>query len=191
MFQCTKCFCKDSTIEIHYFMLFILRFFFCGFAMILFAKHNDSKESRTVVCCILGFRECRAPRFFYKYTQWAIYIMLFLLEKGCENMLLLMTCLSNFFFSSIVRHVQVNNEGAIRFYEKFGFEIVEEKKNYYKRIEPADAYVLQKSFRQPKAMQNGEAEKKSWHGHLCRFILTVHFFSCHNVIGLKGRGVGS
>lgn len=45
------------------------------------------------------------------------------------------------------RHVQVNNEGAIKFYAKHGFEIVEEKKNYYKRIEPADAYVLQKTFR--------------------------------------------
>lgn len=46
------------------------------------------------------------------------------------------------------RHVQVNNDGAIKFYEKFGFKIVEEKKNYYKRIEPADAYVLQKTFRE-------------------------------------------
>ena len=48
---------------------------------------------------------------------------------------------------SCFRHVQVNNEGAIKFYEKFGFEIVERKQNYYKRIEPADAFVLQKTFR--------------------------------------------
>ena len=41
----------------------------------------------------------------------------------------------------------MNNEGAIKFYEKFGFEIVERKQNYYKRIEPADAFVLQKTFR--------------------------------------------
>ena len=40
----------------------------------------------------------------------------------------------------------MNNDDAIKFYENFGFQIVEEKKNYYKRIEPADAYVLQKSF---------------------------------------------
>ena len=53
------------------------------------------------------------------------------------------------------RHVQVNNDGAIKFYEKHGFEIVEEKKNYYKRIEPADAYVLQKTFRK-------KEETKKW-----------------------------
>lgn len=44
------------------------------------------------------------------------------------------------------RHVQENNEVALAFYKKFGFEIVEKKKDYYKRIEPSDAYVLKKSF---------------------------------------------
>ena len=44
----------------------------------------------------------------------------------------------------------MNNESAIKFYEKFGFEIVEKKQNYYKRIEPADAFVLQKTFRPTK-----------------------------------------
>lgn len=44
------------------------------------------------------------------------------------------------------RHVQVNNESAIEFYKKFGFEVVDMKKNYYKRISPADAYVLQKNL---------------------------------------------
>merc|ERR1712179_224106 len=53
-------------------------------------------------------------------------------------------------YDNVFLHVQVNNEGAIKFYEKHGFEIVEEKKNYYKRIEPADAYVLQKTFRAKK-----------------------------------------
>ena len=42
------------------------------------------------------------------------------------------------------RHVQLNNDGAIEFYKKFGFKIVETKEHYYKRIEPADAYVLEK-----------------------------------------------
>lgn len=46
-----------------------------------------------------------------------------------------------------VRHVQVNNQSAIDFYKKFGFEIVETKEQYYKRIEPADAHVLMKLLR--------------------------------------------
>ncbi|KAL0280620.1 UNVERIFIED_CONTAM: hypothetical protein PYX00_001854 [Menopon gallinae] len=50
-------------------------------------------------------------------------------------------------FDSIFLHVQVNNEDAIAFYKKFGFEIVETKEHYYKRIEPADAHVLQKTLR--------------------------------------------
>ena len=45
------------------------------------------------------------------------------------------------------RHVQVSNAGAIGFYKGFGFEIIETKKQYYKHIEPADAYVLQKTLR--------------------------------------------
>ncbi|CAB3371307.1 probable N-acetyltransferase san [Cloeon dipterum] len=51
-------------------------------------------------------------------------------------------------FDSIFLHVQVNNASAIEFYKKFGFEIVETKEHYYKRIEPADAHVLQKTLRQ-------------------------------------------
>lgn len=46
-------------------------------------------------------------------------------------------------------HVQINNDTAIEFYKKFGFEIVETKKNYYKRIEPADAHVLELKLRNP------------------------------------------
>ncbi|XP_055700285.1 probable N-acetyltransferase san [Phlebotomus papatasi] len=50
-------------------------------------------------------------------------------------------------FDSIFLHVQVNNEGAIQFYKKFGFEIVETKDFYYKRIEPPNAHVLQKNLK--------------------------------------------
>ena len=49
-------------------------------------------------------------------------------------------------FDAVVLHVQINNEGALEFYKKFGFEIVETKKAYYKRIEPADAHVLEKKI---------------------------------------------
>ncbi|XP_054167452.1 N-alpha-acetyltransferase 50-like [Oppia nitens] len=58
---------------------------------------------------------------------------------------------------SIFLHVQVNNDGAIDFYKKFGFEIVETKEHYYKRIEPADAHVLQKTLKKGrKSQKSGE-----------------------------------
>ena len=67
-------------------------------------------------------------------------------------------------FDSIFLHVQVNNKGAIDFYTKFGFEIVETKELYYKRIEPADAHVLQKSIRKTNntdhTLVNGHSNKK-------------------------------
>jgi len=50
-------------------------------------------------------------------------------------------------FDSVFLHVQVNNSSAIEFYMKNGFEIIETKSQYYKRIEPADAHVLQKTFK--------------------------------------------
>lgn len=53
----------------------------------------------------------------------------------------------------------MNNVGAIDFYKKFGFEIHETKKHYYKRIEPADAHVLQKTLRP--TLTNGEVEHVS------------------------------
>lgn len=64
-------------------------------------------------------------------------------------------------YDNVFLHVQINNEGAIKFYEHFGFEIVEQKENYYKRIEPADAYVLQKTFRETTpAVVNGDVSKE-------------------------------
>jgi len=49
-------------------------------------------------------------------------------------------------YDSVFLHVQINNESAINFYRNFGFDVVETKQNYYKRIEPADAYVLEKKL---------------------------------------------
>ena len=70
---------------------------------------------------------------------------------------------------SFSRHVQVNNEGAIDFYKKFGFEIVETKEHYYKRIEPADAHVLQKTIRLPQQpsvpLLNGTVPHAKTNGH--------------------------
>jgi len=53
----------------------------------------------------------------------------------------------------------VSNKDAIAFYEKFGFHIVELKENYYKRIEPADAYVVQKNLKEHKVETNSVSAK--------------------------------
>uniref|UniRef100_A0A2C9W573 N-acetyltransferase domain-containing protein n=1 Tax=Manihot esculenta TaxID=3983 RepID=A0A2C9W573_MANES len=46
--------------------------------------------------------------------------------------------------SEIYLHVQTNNEDAIKFYKKFGFEITDTIQNYYTNITPPDCYVLTK-----------------------------------------------
>ncbi|TYZ65666.1 hypothetical protein PybrP1_007037, partial [[Pythium] brassicae (nom. inval.)] len=46
----------------------------------------------------------------------------------------------------IYLHVQTNNTVALQFYRHFGFEVTETLRNYYKRIEPPDCYVLLKSL---------------------------------------------
>ena len=42
--------------------------------------------------------------------------------------------------------IKTSNNSAIDFYQQNGFKIVETKEGYYKKIEPADAYVLQKEI---------------------------------------------
>jgi len=44
---------------------------------------------------------------------------------------------------SIYLHVKVDNQLAIQFYQRFGFAVKELKKNYYVRMEPPDAYVME------------------------------------------------
>ncbi|EFO17087.1 acetyltransferase [Loa loa] len=45
---------------------------------------------------------------------------------------------------NIFLHVQINNESALDFYKRFGFEVVGVAEKYYKRIEPDSAYILVK-----------------------------------------------
>ena len=48
--------------------------------------------------------------------------------------------------NEVALHVQINNDDAIKFYQRFGFAIVETAPAYYKRIEPSDAYLLRKTL---------------------------------------------
>ncbi|XP_057248405.1 uncharacterized protein LOC104887712 isoform X2 [Beta vulgaris subsp. vulgaris] len=52
--------------------------------------------------------------------------------------------------SEIYLHVQTNNEEAMNFYKKFGFEITDTIHNYYTNITPPDCYVVTKYFSQTK-----------------------------------------
>eukprot|EP00929_Paragymnodinium_shiwhaense_P045314 TRINITY_DN2316_c0_g1_i1.p2 TRINITY_DN2316_c0_g1~~TRINITY_DN2316_c0_g1_i1.p2 ORF type:complete len:195 (-),score=68.82 TRINITY_DN2316_c0_g1_i1:142-726(-) len=48
-------------------------------------------------------------------------------------------------------HVQTSNTEALSFYGSFGFEVTEEIKNYYTKIDPPDCYVLRKRVNQEAA----------------------------------------
>ena len=65
---------------------------------------------------------------------------------------------------SVFLHVQVNNSEALEFYKRFGFEVVETKEKYYKRIEPADAHVLQKKISPQQQQQQQQQRLKSVNG---------------------------
>lgn len=43
-------------------------------------------------------------------------------------------------------HVHIVNTGAIRFYEKHGFEKVKVQRGYYTKLSPGDAVLLQKDI---------------------------------------------
>ncbi|KAM0791583.1 hypothetical protein ACM66B_006027 [Microbotryomycetes sp. NB124-2] len=48
---------------------------------------------------------------------------------------------------SIYLHVQTSNEDARQFWEKHGFEVKDTIKNYYRKIEPRDAWVLERAIK--------------------------------------------
>jgi ribosomal protein S18 acetylase RimI-like enzyme len=44
--------------------------------------------------------------------------------------------------SYVYLHVQVNNQVAIEFYKKHGFQVIERIEDYYKKIEPHACFLL-------------------------------------------------
>lgn len=125
------------------------------------AYYNDIVVG--AVCCRIDTSDNARRLYIMTLGCLAPYRRLGIGTKMVEHVLNFVTKDGN--FDSIFLHVQVNNESAIEFYKKFGFEVVETKQHYYKRIEPADAHVLQKTLRitmNKEILTNGEAasEKK-------------------------------
>jgi ribosomal protein S18 acetylase RimI-like enzyme len=48
--------------------------------------------------------------------------------------------------SKVYLHVQTNNTAAVDFYKKNDFEIISTEKDYYKHIEPRDAFLVSKTI---------------------------------------------
>lgn len=67
---------------------------------------------------------------------------------------------------SVMLHVLIDNRAALEFYKKYGFEVRGVEPNYYKRITPSDAYVLEKRIRdKPVEQQQSSAAKKQKRPH--------------------------
>jgi len=60
-------------------------------------------------------------------------------------------------FIIFFRHVQISNETALSFYKKFGFEIISTATEYYRRLEPCDAYLLERSLKKIPANEQATA----------------------------------
>jgi N-alpha-acetyltransferase 50 len=48
--------------------------------------------------------------------------------------------------TKVTLHVQVSNSTAKTFYERHGFKEVDVVRDYYKKIDPRDAWVLEKAL---------------------------------------------
>jgi hypothetical protein len=66
--------------------------------------------------------------------------------------------ISRFILLISSRHVQINNETALSFYKKFSFEIISTATDYYQRLEPSDAYLLERKFN--KSLSNEQISTK-------------------------------
>ncbi len=53
---------------------------------------------------------------------------------------------TNLTIKAIYLHVQISNEAAKAFYERQGFKEVSVQQNYYKKLIPHDAWVLERPF---------------------------------------------
>ncbi|TFK68664.1 acyl-CoA N-acyltransferase [Pluteus cervinus] len=98
------------------------------------------------ICCRLEKKENRANLYLMTMGILAPYRSRGLGSQTLEAVLTAAAASAKPKIDKIYLHVQVSNDGAKRFYEKHGFNEVEIYKDYYKKIEPHDAWVLEKVF---------------------------------------------
>ncbi len=55
----------------------------------------------------------------------------------------------------------MNNDTALSFYKKFGFEIISTATEYYRRLEPCDAYLLERSLKKTYAHEQATSPTSS------------------------------
>ncbi|CAH8440233.1 unnamed protein product [Heterobilharzia americana] len=95
------------------------------------ADECSGQISQTVKKCYIMTLGCLAP-----YRGYGVgTLMLKHVIKCCQK---------HGGIKSIYLHVHVDNEGAVAFYKRFGFEITGEVNDYYRRIQPQTAYVLER-----------------------------------------------
>jgi len=64
--------------------------------------------------------------------------------------------------NAIYLHVQLGNQVALDFYSSFQFKVVDTLKGYYKRIEPADCYIVERKFTDAeRTIEDEKTEEKS------------------------------
>eukprot|EP00250_Pteridium_aquilinum_P014085 c21768_g1_i1 orf=74-547(+) len=74
-------------------------------------------------------------------------VRLYIMTLGSKLMKhILDLCNKDTAISEIYLHVQTNNEEALAFYQKFGFNVTQKIEKYYSDIEPPDCYLLVKSL---------------------------------------------
>jgi ribosomal protein S18 acetylase RimI-like enzyme len=121
------------------------------------AYFNDSVVG--AVCCRPEVKENRKRLYIMMIGTLAPYR-----RSSIGTMLIshvLALCEKDTNIESVYLHVQSSNKAAMEFYKKFGFEVVDHVKNYYKRIEPNDAYLLEK------AVNNGVLSAKKENTSSC------------------------
>nr|CAX73304.1 N-acetyltransferase NAT13 [Schistosoma japonicum] len=111
----------------------------------LAADDNYGQTSQTVKKCYIMTLGCLAP-----YRGYGVGTLM--LKHVIKS------CLKHGGIKSIYLHVHVGNEGAVAFYKRFGFEITGEVNDYYRRIHPQTAYVLERCL---SATETRESDSES------------------------------